>query len=87
MPQSKVPDTVARPVRGAAQGATSYIVVEFVDSFLYDMNDKQYGAAVALLAILFSFIQVVVENYMGKAVLRTIPEPDAKVIDEGGKHL
>ncbi len=76
-----VSDVVARPVRTAAQGGLAWVVTENVDAFLYDMSDRQYGALLGLLIILFGWAQVLVENNLGKAFLRVIPEPDAPVVD------
>lgn len=65
---------VARPVRTASQATVSWIVVEGIDAFITDLDDRQYGVAVAGLTVLFGWIQVVVENYLGSGFLRTPDE-------------
>lgn len=84
MSNSRVPALVARPVRGAAQVTTAYVITEFYDSFFVDLSEKQYGALVAMLAVTLSFAQILVENSFGKAFLRQMPERDAEVVEEDG---
>lgn len=72
---------IARPLRTATQLATSTAVIEFIDAVIYDMNDRAYFASVGLLVIVLSSVQVLVEDYFGKAFLRRIPEPDTPVVD------
>ena len=76
---------VARPVRTAVQLTLSAVVVEFVDAFLADLTDRQYAAAVALLAIIVGYVQVKIEDRAGKALLRVVPEvaPEAIVPQRG----
>lgn len=61
---------VNRPVRTAAQGSVAFALVEFVDAFFYDMSERQYGALVAMLVIVFSWLQVLLENQFNVGVLR-----------------
>lgn len=60
---------VARPARTAGQGTLSLALVEFLDAFIYSMNEQQYGAAVVLLTIIFSWLMAFVENKLGLQVL------------------
>lgn len=71
---SDVTAKVARPVRTAGQATVSWIVVEGIDAFLVDLDERQYGVAVAGLTVLFGWIQIVVENKFGAGILRTPDE-------------
>lgn len=64
------PATVTRPVRTAGQASVAWLVTEGVDSFFYDLDDRQYGVVLGLLTVLFSFIQVQVENRTNTGLLR-----------------
>ena len=75
-----VTDVVSRPVRSAAQGSVAWIAVELIDSFFYNMDERQYGVLVAAFTVIFGWIQVLVENKWGKAFLRE-PEPPAKPVE------
>lgn len=66
--------SVGRPVRTAVQGTVAYALVEFVDAFAFDMSERQYGAAVVLLTLVLSWVQVLVEDFTGKALLRDADE-------------
>lgn len=79
-----VSDVVARPARTAGQLVTATAIVEFVDAVVYDMSDRAYMASIGLLVIVLAWLQVLIENFFGKAVLRKIPEPDAPVVDNAG---
>jgi hypothetical protein len=81
-PAKRVSDSVARPIRGAIQGGAGWVGTEFIDAFLWDMNDRQYGIAVIVLGTLFSWIQNLTENRLGMAILRDVPEVDPKVVDK-----
>ena len=63
-------ETGNRSVRTALQAGIAGIIVEFVDAFFYDLSDRQYGAAVALLTILLTYVQNLVEEHRGAGVLR-----------------
>lgn len=63
-------DIVSRPVRTGTQATAALIVTELVDAFFYDFSDKQYGALVAFLTLVIGWSQILVENKLGKAVLR-----------------
>lgn len=66
---------VNRPVRTAAQSTVAFAVVEFTDSFnIISMDERQYGAAVVILTIVFSWVQVLVENKLNIGFLRTSDE-------------
>ena len=68
---STVPLSVANATRTAVQAGPAWVVTEFTDAWIYDMNDRQFGALVALLLLIFAFIQPLVENYFGRALMRT----------------
>ena len=79
--KTEVRPSRARGARTALQGGAGYAVAEFVDAVIYDMP----GSGVALLAViltaLFSWAQTTVEDAVGVALLRDVPEPDAPVAD------
>jgi hypothetical protein len=81
MSTSNISEAIARPVRTAGQLASSAVVVEFIDSFAYDLNEKQYAAAIAFLALVVGWVQVLIENRRGKALLRQVPPTTAPVVD------
>lgn len=74
---SDQPEAINRPARTAVQAAPAWMVTEFVDAWLYDMSDRQFGALVALLTFLFAYGQVIIENKVGKGLLREVPPNDA----------
>jgi len=82
MADTKVSDVVARPVRTATQAAPAWIITEFIDAWIYDMDERQFGVLVLLLTMLIGGAQVAIENHFGKAFLRNIPEPDAPVVGD-----
>lgn len=86
MATSTVSEVFARPARTAIQGGVSTVITEFIDSFLYDMTDKQYFALAALLTLVISAAQALIENRTGKAILRSVPPVEAPVVEapEGG---
>ncbi len=68
-------ETLKRPVRTLLQGGAGYAVVEFIDAFhIYDMDERQYAIATVVIGAAIGWIQVNVENYFGKALLRDIPD-------------
>jgi len=81
MPKQTVSEVIARPTRTAVQATPSFAVTEFIDAFLYDMSDRQYGALVVLLTLIVGLVQNAVENYSGKGFLRKVPPTDAPVVD------
>lgn len=83
MANGTVSSAVARPVRTAVQAAPAWVVTEFVDSFFVDLTEKQYGALVAALMLLFSWLQVLGENVLGKAFMRRLSAPAVPVVDKG----
>jgi len=77
-----VSEAIARPARTTVQGGIGLVFAQFVDAWLYDMNDIQFGSLVALLTIVISFVQNVVEDGIGKAILRNVPSKEVPVVDE-----
>ncbi len=75
-----VAQSIARPVRTGLQLVSAGVIVEFVDSTFWDMTDRQYGATVALLTMAIGFVQVLVEDKTGKAILR-VPSPPAQPVE------
>jgi hypothetical protein len=64
------PASVTRPVRTAGQASVAWLVTEGVDSFFYDFDDRQYGVVLGLLTVVFSWVQVQLENHAGSGILR-----------------
>ena len=81
---NRVTEAVARPTRTGLQAGVAYAAVEFTDAFLFDMSDRQYGAALALGVIVFGWIQVTFEDYIGKGLLRRIEPRTTPVVDSKG---
>jgi hypothetical protein len=79
---TKVSEALARPVRTGAQGGAGWAVTEFIDAFFWNMDERQYGILIVVLTTLIGYVQVLVENYFGKALLRNIPAADVKVVDD-----
>lgn len=63
-------ETGNRSVRTAVQSGFAGISVELVDAFFYDMTDRQYGALVAFLVVIYAFVQNLVESRTGTGLLR-----------------
>lgn len=76
-----VSEVLARPLRTAPQGGAAWAVTEGVDAFIWNMDDRQYGILVVLLTMLFSFVQAAIENGIGKAFLRTLPDHPQPITD------
>lgn len=81
---TSVPIKQANAARTTMQAGPAWVIVEFVDAFFYDMSDRQFGALVALLFIGLSYVQVVLENYAGRAFFR-LPVTKAPVVTEPPK--
>lgn len=79
---NKISQAVARPVRTATQLVPAIVIVDVVDVFVFDFDDRQYAAAAAFLTMVFGWATVLIEDWKGKAFLREIPEPAAPVADE-----
>jgi len=77
----KVSEGVARPVRTGVQGGTGLILAQFIDAWIYNMNDTQFGTLVAILTVVLSAAQTFVEDYTGKGILRAIPPKEVPVVD------
>ncbi len=84
---SNLTDAIGRPVRTATQGGLGWLIVEFVDAFFWNMDERQYGAAVALLTVLISWIQNLVENRAGVAFLRELPDKEVDVVEKNEKGV
>lgn len=83
--QSHVMDAIARPARTAMQATPAWIITEFVDAWFYDMNDRQFSVTVLALTMVFSSLHALIEDRVGKGILRRVPAPPAPVIDERGR--
>lgn len=85
MSTTKVSQAVARPARTAVQMVPSAVVTEFIDAFVHNLSDKQYAALAALLLLVFGYVQVLVENGIGKGFLRTVPGRHVATVEGPGK--
>lgn len=63
-------ESINRASRTVVQGTVAGALVEFTDAFIYDMSDRQYGAAIVLLTMLISYVQTFVEDKKGAGLLR-----------------
>lgn len=84
MSKTRISEAVARPLRTAPQGGAAWALTEGIDAFLWDMNDRQYGILVVLLTMVFSFIQVAIEDGISKAFLRNVTDTVPVVDDPTG---
>lgn len=64
------PTYVVNPTRTAVQLIPAAVLTEGVDSFLYDLSEKQYAALLGLLLLATSWIQNYMEYRKGKAFLK-----------------
>lgn len=80
---AKVSDTTARTARTTVQGGAGWVIVEALNAFGWDMTQRQYGIAVVIAGVVFSFAQNLIENHFGKALLKEVPQPDQPVVDNG----
>lgn len=78
---TRVSEAIARPARTGPQAVIAFAIVEFIDSFISDLTEKQYGAAVGLLILILAGLQVLVENWSGKAFFRAVPPTKQPVVD------
>ena len=77
---TKVSEAVARPVRTAAQATPSWVIVEVVDAFIYDLSERQFGALLLLLTLLFGWAQNLLENKRESGYfLRDVPPKHVKL--------
>jgi hypothetical protein len=79
---SSVSEAIARPTRTALQLGAGTVVTELVDSFITDLDAKQYGALVAGITLALSCLQAAVENRTGKALLRSVPPREVPVAED-----
>lgn len=78
---SKFSQKVARPARTAGQGSVAYAIVETLDAFGADFTTRQYGALVLLLTITLGFLQVLIEDHLGIALMRKMPPTAVKAVE------
>lgn len=71
----------ARPARTAGQGGLAYAIVEVIDSFGADFTTRQYGAILLLLTIVVGYLQIMVEDGLGKGLLRKVPGPPVTTVE------
>ena len=77
----------ASTVRGAVQGGAGWAITEFVDAFhIYSMDERQFVISVIVFGAIFTFIQNTIENSIGKALLKKVPESKTvPLVDNTGK--
>lgn len=80
----RISSAVARPTRTALQATPALVLTEFVDAFVYDLNEPQYGALVGLLTVVLGWLQTFTENKLGRGLLRDIPDPSDPVPGDAG---
>lgn len=83
MSSKTVSTAVANPIRTGVQGSAAWVVTELLDSFeILAMDERQYGAVIVGLSMVFAFAQNLTENHFGKAFLRKVPPTEAPVVDK-----
>lgn len=70
----RVRDALGRPIRTGQQGGFVYGVVETLTAFGWlDLTPRQYGAVVVFGTAAVGWVQVQVENRLGRGFLRAVP--------------
>lgn len=64
---------VRRPVRTGIQSGAGWLLVTVVTAFGVDLTAEQTAALVAVLTPLIAWLQVTIEDAVGKGVLRDVP--------------
>jgi hypothetical protein len=76
---ARVNAAVAAGARTSIQSGAGWAVTEALNAFhIVDMDPRQYGISVLILTAVFSFLQNNVENGIGKAFLKKLPEGGRK---------
>lgn len=65
-----LPQSVANPTRTGIQLSGAAIIVEFIDAFFYDFDDRQYAAILAVLTVLVGLAQNYYEQRTGKYLFK-----------------
>ena len=81
MTKKKTAPATARGTRTGVQGGVAGAIVALLASFGLELTETQVGLAIVILTALFSYVQTVVEDHYGKALLREVPEGDQPVAD------
>jgi hypothetical protein len=83
---ARVPAAVTRPTRTGVQGGVAYMLLEGIEAFhIYDFDGRQWAWAMLAGTALFSWLQVLAENYLGAGLLRAVPPKDDPVdVPDGG---
>ena len=80
--RKRISEQVARPVRTGAQGGVGLILAQFIDAWLYDMTDTQFGTLVAVLTVVISGVMTFYEDFLGKGFMRDVPSKEVPVVDK-----
>lgn len=72
--------SIARPTRTIVQGGAGLTAAELIDTF-HDLSDTQLALVAVLLTALFAWVQVLVEDGFGLALLRDVPEHSTPLVD------
>lgn len=76
----RISAAVARPARTAGQGGLGFAVMAVIQSF-HHFTPEQYGALLLLFTIVFGWAQVLIENRLGKGILREVPPKTEPIVD------
>lgn len=71
---ARASSAITRPIRTALQATPALALTEFIDAFVHDLNEQQYGALVGLLTVVIGWAQTLTENSLGKGLLRDVPD-------------
>lgn len=74
MTRGRASSAITRPARTALQATPALALTEFIDAFLFDLNEPQYGALVGLLTVAIGWVQTLTENRVGHGLLRDVPD-------------
>lgn len=81
MSSRRVSDAVARPARTTVQMGLGAVIVEFLAAFWLTFDERQYAISVVVAGIVVGFLQVLIENRTGAALLRRVPPVKVPLAD------
>lgn len=77
-----ISEAVARPTRTALQGGPIWAVMELIEAYnVYDFTDRQWGITLLAGTAAVGWIQVRIENHLGKGFLRRVPPTESPIVD------
>lgn len=75
------PEKLARPTRTALQGGAGGALAVLIDETFYDLTDAGLMALALVLTTFIGWVQVTIEDYTGRALLRSIPPTEVPIVE------